>query len=425
MTTVIRATTLGKRYELGRGRAIRKDRTLRESLMEGAGEMVRGLRAGAARVEEREFWALRDVSFEIAHGEAVGVIGGNGAGKSTLLKLLSRVTAPTTGRCEIRGRVGSLLEVGTGFHPDLTGRENVFLNGAILGMRQREIARKFDEIVAFAEVEQFIDTQVKRYSSGMYLRLAFSVAAHLEPEVLLVDEVLAVGDAAFQKKCLGKMGDVAAAGRTVLFVSHNMDAVQRLCARAMLVDRGRIAADGDSRDITARYVLHGTPSRGPDQRLDLAEAARSGTGDVRFVAVSYRCIGGGAARAPLPDAPIEFDLELDAERRLSLGSLAVVISDRRGTKLVNADTVALGAVIPLDAGRNRVRVGIDALHLKPGSYVVGLWAADGLGTAYDFVERALELEVASDAPQALGVTPRSNGLVTCRFTASRLPPNGS
>src|SRR5215213_4686051 len=203
MTSAIRAIGLGKRYELGR--TLRRDRTLRESVVESVGELMRSIRGSGVPGDDRELWALRDASFEIAEGEAVGLIGGNGAGKSTLLKLLSRITSPTIGRGEIRGRVGSLLEVGTGFHPDLTGRENVYLNGAILGMRAREIDRKFDEIVAFAEVEQFIDTPVKRYSSGMYLRLAFAVAAHLEPEVLLVDEVLAVGDAAFQKKCLGKM----------------------------------------------------------------------------------------------------------------------------------------------------------------------------------------------------------------------------
>ena len=252
MTTVIKATGLGKRYELGR--TIDKDRTIRESLVSGAGDMLRRLRGRDAGAGEREFWALRDVSFEIAHGEAVGLIGGNGAGKSTLLKVLSRVTAPTTGRTVIRGRVGSLLEVGTGFHPDLTGRENVFLNGAILGMRRTEIERKFDEIVAFAEVERFIDTQVKRYSSGMYLRLAFSVAAHLEPEVLLVDEVLAVGDAAFQKKCLGKMSDVAAHGRTVVFVSHNLAAVQRLCQRTLWLRGGNVVDDGPTAQVVSRYL---------------------------------------------------------------------------------------------------------------------------------------------------------------------------
>jgi lipopolysaccharide transport system ATP-binding protein len=192
--------------------------------------------------QEEVLWALKDVSFSVAPGEVVGIVGRNGAGKSTLLKVLSRITKPTTGEVDLYGRVGSLLEVGTGFHPELTGRENIFLNGAILGMKRSHIERKFDEIVAFAEVEKFLDTPVKRYSSGMYVRLAFAVAAHLEPEILIVDEVLAVGDASFQKKCLGKIGDVAKDGRTVLFVSHNMAAVKALCTRAMLLDGGRVTS---------------------------------------------------------------------------------------------------------------------------------------------------------------------------------------
>src|SRR5262249_22137041 len=203
-------------------------------------------RSAAPRCDDsaESFWALRGVSFSVADGEVVGVVGRNGAGKSTLLKLLSRITAPTEGRIRLRGRVASLLEVGTGFHPELTGRENVFLNGAILGMTRAEITRKFDEIVAFAEVERFLDTPVKRYSSGMYVRLAFAVAAHLDPEILLVDEVLAVGDAAFQRKCLGRMSDVARGGRTVLFVSHNLGAVRSLCSRSLYLRSGSLAMDG-------------------------------------------------------------------------------------------------------------------------------------------------------------------------------------
>ena len=202
----------------------------------------------------RTFWALKDISFDVAEGEVVGLIGRNGAGKSTFLKVLSRVTDPTEGRILLRGRIGSLLEVGTGFHPELTGRENIFLNGAILGMRRAEIARQFDEIVAFAEVEKFIDTAVKHYSSGMYLRLAFAVAAHLEPEILLVDEVLAVGDAAFQKKCLGKMGDVAKQGRTVIFVSHNMTALRALCTRAVWLNEGKTMEDGPAETVVNHYL---------------------------------------------------------------------------------------------------------------------------------------------------------------------------
>ncbi|MBK8021781.1 MAG: ABC transporter ATP-binding protein [Chloroflexi bacterium] len=229
---------LGKSYQI-RHEAMGY-RTLRDDLV----GLLPGRRQG--RVSRETFWALRDVSFEVKTGEVLGVIGRNGAGKSTLLKILSRITKPTTGYADIYGRVGSLLEVGTGFHPELTGRENIFLSGTILGMRRAEIQRRFDEIVAFAEVEQFLDTPVKRYSSGMYTRLAFAVAAHLDPEVLIVDEVLAVGDAAFQKKSLGKMGDVAKSGRTVLFVSHNMAAVEALCTQALLLERGQVRLMGEA-----------------------------------------------------------------------------------------------------------------------------------------------------------------------------------
>jgi len=254
----IRCEGLGKLYCIGereRYRALRD--TLTEALyapVRRLHSLVRGSNNGAAAERDITFWALRDVSFEVRYGEVVGIIGRNGAGKSTLLKVLSRITKPTEGRVRIKGRVGSLLEVGTGFHPELTGRENIYLNGAILGMRKAEIDRKFDEIVAFAEVERFIDTPVKRYSSGMYVRLAFAVAAHLEPEILLVDEVLAVGDAAFQKKCLGKMGDVAKEGRTILFVSHNMTAVQSLCGRAIWLQGGQVVQQGDAAVVATEYL---------------------------------------------------------------------------------------------------------------------------------------------------------------------------
>jgi homopolymeric O-antigen transport system ATP-binding protein len=251
----ISVSNLGKRYLLG-GRQ-EAYATLRETLMDAAHGVLR--RLGGSRGKGREgrseqIWALRDVSLEVGAGEVVGIIGRNGAGKSTLLKVLARITAPSRGRAEIHGRVGSLLEVGTGFHNELTGRENIYLNGAILGMRRKEIQRKFDQIVDFAEVARFIDTPVKHYSSGMYLRLAFAVAAHMETEILLVDEVLAVGDAAFQKRCLGKMEEAASTGRTVLFVSHNMPAVTGLCRRAIWMDSGEIAADGDVEEVAARYL---------------------------------------------------------------------------------------------------------------------------------------------------------------------------
>ena len=281
--TAIRVENLGKQYRIGATQA--RYRTIRETVTDAArapfvraGKLLRGEATGAANLDET-IWALKDVSFEVKHGEVVGIIGRNGAGKSTLLKILSRITEPTTGYVDLYGRVGSLLEVGTGFHPELTGRENIFLNGAILGMSRNDINRKFDEIVDFAEVERFIDTPVKHYSSGMYLRLAFAVAAHLEPEILLVDEVLAVGDAAFQKKCLGKMGDVAQEGRTVLFVSHNMGAVRNLCGRSVLVSEGRILFSGSTDQAVSQY-LH-TLTSGQRASIDLPEGESGGPGRAR------------------------------------------------------------------------------------------------------------------------------------------------
>lgn len=251
MKPIVRAENLSKQYLVGTREASYD--TLRDSVVEAVRTSISRIRGNGQRNSET-IWALKDVSFEVAPGEVLGVIGRNGAGKSTLLKVLSRITEPTKGRAELYGRVASLLEVGTGFHPELTGKENVYLNGAILGMSRAEIGRKFDEIVAFAELEKFLHTPVKRYSSGMYMRLAFSVASHLEPEILIVDEVLAVGDAAFQKKCLGRIGKVAHEGRTVLFVSHNMTAIQSLCNRVLWVDRGSIEDEGPPKGVVARYL---------------------------------------------------------------------------------------------------------------------------------------------------------------------------
>lgn len=278
--TVIRVENLSKRYRLGAVQA--RYGSLRESLVEAAALPFRKLRSLASGVPlpaPNEIWALKDISFEVQRGEVLGIIGRNGAGKSTLLKILSRITRPTEGRVRLRGRVGSLLEVGTGFHPELTGRENIYLNGAILGMRRSEIERKFDEIVAFAEIEQFLDTPVKHYSSGMYMRLAFAVAAHLEPEILLVDEVLAVGDAQFQKKCLGKMGEVAKEGRTVLFVSHNMNAIEVLCELTCWINKGIIRNIGQTKDIVSDYMSQSLDNK----EILLSDCPRRGSGRLRLV----------------------------------------------------------------------------------------------------------------------------------------------
>ena len=265
MPTAIDVEQLGKRYRIGEFQAAYG--TLRESLS----HVGRRLTGQERRRSHEEIWALKDVSFQVQEGEVLGVVGRNGAGKSTLLKVLTRITAPTEGRAEIRGRVGSLLEVGTGFHPELTGRENIYLNGSILGMKRREIQEKLPEIVDFSGVSQFLDTPVKRYSSGMYVRLAFSVAAHFEPEILLVDEVLAVGDAEFQRRCLGRMEEFGANGRTVLFVSHNMQAVAQLCDRALLIEEGRVTRDGPSGDVVAHY-LQTAAGMGSSRTWDAADA---------------------------------------------------------------------------------------------------------------------------------------------------------
>jgi lipopolysaccharide transport system ATP-binding protein len=296
---------LSKQYRIGLLQ--QAGRTLREAITDAAAAPLHRLRRReAAEPGASTIWALRNISLAIQPGEVVGIIGRNGAGKSTLLRILSRITEPTAGRVEIRGRVASLLEVGTGFHPELTGRENIQLNAAILGMTRREIARKFDEIVAFAEVEQFIDTPVKRYSSGMYLRLAFAVAAYLEPEILIVDEVLAVGDASFQKKCLGRMGDVARQGRTVLFVSHNLPALSNLCQRAVLLVDGMKRADGPSDRVIGEYIGHGADSEGQQVWNDPASAP--GTERIRLHSV--RVISRGQCTANV-DIQEDIRIELD------------------------------------------------------------------------------------------------------------------
>ncbi len=298
---------LGKQYRLGQKGA--SYRTLRDTIVDIARRPFTLSGNYNGSISEKWMWALKDVSFTIRPGEVVGIIGRNGAGKSTLLKILSQVTDPSEGGVDIHGRVGSLLEVGTGFHPELTGRENVYMNGAILGMNRREIERKFDEIVAFAEVEKFIDTPVKHYSSGMYLRLAFAVAAHLEPEILIVDEVLAVGDVTFQKKCLGKMAGVAKEGRTVLFVSHNMPAITRLCERAILLDEGKLLQDGLSHQVVKTYLNAGVTSIASREWRDPEKAPR---GEVaRLWAVRIRTEGGECAESIDIRKPIGLEMEYE------------------------------------------------------------------------------------------------------------------
>jgi lipopolysaccharide transport system ATP-binding protein len=306
---VITVEAISKRYLLGKRRS--KDDGIRHLMEDALRAPLRWLRSRRESSESgpEEYWALKDVSFEVKRGEVVGIVGRNGAGKSTLLKILSRITEPTSGRIGIDGRVASLLEVGTGFHPELTGRENIFLNGAILGMSRVEIKRKFDEIVAFSEVEKFLDTPVKRYSSGMYVRLAFAVAAHLEPEILIVDEVLAVGDAQFQKKCMGKMGEISRQdGRTVLFVSHNLGAVSNICSAGLLLHSGKKLFAGTAAHTVEAYLTSGATTTGA---VSWIEAERPGTPRIRICSV--RVMGDGEAKASVSiDRPISFEIEFES-----------------------------------------------------------------------------------------------------------------
>ena len=414
MGVAIQVDGLGKRYALG-GPTPPTD--LREAFTRGLSRVPRLLGRVPREPAPDPFWALQDVSFEIEQGQVVGIVGANGAGKSTLLKILSRITEPTTGRAVVHGRVGSLLEVGTGFHPELNGRENIYLNGAILGMRRQDIDRRMDEIVAFAEVERFLGTAVKHYSDGMYLRLAFAVAAHLEPDILLVDEVLAVGDARFQRKCLGKMSDIAErSGRTVLVVSHNMGAIQRLCDRSLLMDGGRLVDAGPTRQIVAQYLHEESESASPHGWVDVSTAGRRGTGQVQFVAARYTSGNALTGFQPYPDGPLEFELRLHADEPGVVPSFGVVLSDRNGTKLVNADILTEGLDLHVEAGENLVRLTIDRLHLHAGVYSVALWAGDVVGVGYDLVEPAFDLDVVEFESEGFGVTPGTEfGPVTCRL----------
>lgn len=340
---------LSKRYRIGSRE--KKFPTLRDRVADVVSGWGRGGRRAAA---ETELWALRDISFEIRAGEVTGVIGRNGAGKSTLLKILSRITAPTLGFAEIRGRVGSLLEVGTGFHPELTGRENIYLNGAILGMHRAEIERKFDEIVDFAEVERFLDTVVKHYSTGMFMRLAFSVAAHLDPEILLVDEVLAVGDAEFQKKCLGKMNGVAKQGRTVLFVSHNMPAIQALCTRCIVLQAGRLqAASGVPEGIRLYHA-----------------GAQDSDGDNSRGEVTIRDFRVNASLTPhlWPEDYMLFDFELIVRAEISGFRMILVVENAQGVIVLHAVQTDRDLRKLREPGRHRVHLRTPPLPLTPGDY---------------------------------------------------------
>ena len=385
---------LGKRYRLQHRHAGQTYVALRDVIAEAARSPWRWLSSRAARGRVEEFWALKDVSFEVRQGEVLGIIGRNGAGKSTLLKILSRITEPTEGRAIMLGAAASLLEVGTGFHPELTGRDNIFLNGSILGMPRREVARKFDEIVAFAGVERFLDTPVKRYSSGMYVRLAFAVAAHLEPDILIVDEVLAVGDAEFQQKCLGRMGEVARSGRTVLFVSHHLATVENLCHRALLLDGGRVNLAGAPGEVIAAYANRSSPASFT-QLLDRTD--REGTGVIRFAEVRLRDEAGQPVQGFVAGADAIFDLHMrnvDGRAHRSV-HVSVGINSAMGQRVTTWSTSYAGGDLPVTPGGDFVlRLQLPRIALIPGHYSYNLYATAG-GDVADWLRPAGAFEVAA------------------------------
>lgn len=407
---VIRAEGLGKSYVIGHQAESERYISLRDTMVRSvrrvasaANGIVRGQVPGPAQSPAEEFWALKDVSFAIKRGEVVGIIGRNGAGKSTLLKILSRITEPTKGRVELEGRVASLLEVGTGFHPELTGRENIYLNGAILGMTQAEVRRKFDEIVAFSGVERFIDTPVKRYSSGMYVRLAFAVAAHLEPEILVVDEVLAVGDADFQKKCLGKMQSVAGSGRTVLFVSHNMAAIEQLCSRAIYLTSGGINCSGDVRNVVAEYLASSIVTA-------VAYTLDSDQSRPAEIASVMLCDKNGNALEHVTAAEVLcLRIAVVLRERRTDFKLAVALSDMREQPLFSSCPLDDGVPYPAEPGRYEYLMSLPGPLLMPQRYSITASAYSSLAGAFHVCHNALTFDVTPAPSHILSAEPNRLG----------------
>jgi lipopolysaccharide transport system ATP-binding protein len=417
MKPAIRVENLSKQYRIGT-RSRGAYRNLTESITDGASALWRGLTRRARGGDGAgEFWALNGVSFEVQPGEAVGIIGRNGAGKSTLLKVLSRITEPTSGRAVVRGRMGSLLEVGTGFHPELTGRENVYFYGSVLGMHSREIDRKFDEIVAFAEVEKFLDLPVKRYSSGMYVRLAFAVAAHLVPDILVVDEVLAVGDATFQQRCIDRMTALTRQGRTVVFVSHNLQLISRMCTRAVLLERGQLVESSDASTVTQRY-MEGLLKDA--QVGDLLDKPRSGDGRARFVQATLV----DQAGQPIPryvsgeDLTVRFTVE--ASEAVENVELAVVLQNLSGLRVLTSWSREDGFGVHLKPGVQTFECQFKQVNLRPGhTILINLWMWSG--QEIDGVAPAIVAEVHGRPRHAHLSTSPDQGVVVCECDWRELP----
>jgi len=434
MDCAIRVEGLSKQYRIG-ARSSASYRTLREALSEQAASLWSPLerrlwgKNGQATARRQgangsdRFWALKDVSFEVEPGEVVGIIGRNGAGKSTLLKILSRITEPTSGRCKLRGRIGSLLEVGTGFHPELTGRENVYLNGSILGMSRREIDRKFDEIVEFAEIDKFLDTPVKRYSSGMFVRLGFAVAAHLEPEILVVDEVLAVGDAAFQKRCLGKMKDVSQQGRTILLVSHNMATLEALCTRCILLENGTLRTHGPTHEVISDYLR--SCSNQPPGRVDLTVHRGRSKGSVLVMTSLTLCSEGKTdVESVRMGADLEVEVEFDLKQASVSPVLGVAVKSSHGHSLFGINNrIVPGYHFDHMSSRGTIICRIEKLPLMPGSYYLDLhFGDDQRDIDIDVVLEAASFDIrASDVYGSGKIPPEAAGpiFVPATFSIAR------
>ena len=419
----IRVDKLGKKYLLKHQAQSghKKYTALRDVLTEAAMRPFRRKSTEEVSQTREEFWALRDVSFEIKRGESVGIIGRNGAGKSTLLKLLSRITEPTTGRIELDGKVASLLEVGTGFHPELTGRENIYLNGAILGMKRAEIKRKFDEIVAFAEVEKFLDTPVKRYSSGMYVRLAFAVAAHLEPDVLIVDEVLAVGDAEFQKKCLGKMQSVSEQdGRTVLFVSHNMQAIRQMCQRVIFLKQGQVTYSGDPHTAISAYLGH-DGNTASHEAIDLTDYPRTRSIDSAILKSVRFTNGEGkpAASLQLKDT-LGVDIVFVVDKPLRQFDLSMAVTHGEGNRVFSEAYSDEHPMIDLKPGNYTMRFHMPMRFFKMESYFLSLTTSEN-GRVCDSVHGLLFPEIVDDNPN-LQMESQRWGVMRLPVTWDRIEP---
>jgi lipopolysaccharide transport system ATP-binding protein len=416
LTKRIEIRDLSKRYRIGR---LQQGRTFREEIVDLA------KRPFMRSVPDAEsIWALKDVSFDVSDGEVVGIIGKNGAGKSTLLKILSKITYPTDGNVKVRGRVASLLEVGTGFHEELTGRENVYLNGSILGMRKREVDKHFDAIVAFSGVEQFIDTQIKRYSSGMRLRLGFAVAAHLEPDVLIVDEVLAVGDAGFQKKCLDAMEDLRSGGRTVLFVSHNLAAVENLCSRGIWLDGGKVRKDAGAKEVILEYMASFAGGPSAESMLDSSEG-RMGSGEIRYTRVEYLGPDGTPCGLTRCGDSLVLRFHYHAKKTVRYPSFGFRLFTNMGTLVTETGNVIHGVDVQcVEPGDGYIDVEIESLNLLPGQYSLSLWITEVGGTPVFDGDVRTELVVEPANIYASGRTPTSRHGIAFFPQRWRVPQDG-